>query len=110
MYKHFSFIQAILALPVKKYIYGLCHNESLAEDITYISFSSPYTLRDISWGFEQENEETVMVIRGYKTTFLHNKSDTLTSCMTTLEFRLIDKIVYRDKDGSELTLWSKPLE
>lgn len=78
------------------------------EYITYISFSSPYILRDISWGFEQENEETVMVIRGYKTTFLHNKSDTLTSCMTTLEFRLIDKIVYRDKNGSELTLWSKP--
>lgn len=31
------------ALPVKKYIYGMCHNESLAEDITAETFYKAIT-------------------------------------------------------------------
>ena len=73
--------------------------------VSVISWSSPYFLREISYG-DQYDEDTLYV-EAIKTTLLNNKTPQTNQTMTNLEFRQINKIVFVGGNGEETTLWEK---
>lgn len=73
------------------------------KDVSVISWSSPYFLRDIRLGATTEGN--VMYVRGIRTTLLGNKASESSQTTTYLEMRRIDKVVYVHEDGSEQVLW-----
>ena len=73
--------------------------------VSVISWSSPYFLREISYG-DQDDEDTLYV-EAFKTTLLNNKTPQTNQTMTNLEFRQINKIVFVGENGEETTLWEK---
>lgn len=77
------------------------------EYVSLIKFSSTYPLRSILWNYVEENGENVLVITGFRTTFLYAKSDSPLGTQCSIDFRKTDKVVYREKDGTETVLWEE---
>lgn len=75
------------------------------EYVSLIKFSSAYPLRTILWDHIEENGENILVVKGFRTTFLSGKNDSLLETQYTVDFRKTDKVVYREKDGTEILLW-----
>ncbi len=75
------------------------------ESVSVISWDCPYFLRTIGWG-EDSGEDGVLYVDEFKTTFLGNKAPEHLQKTQMLEFREINKVVY--KNGSkEVVLWEK---
>jgi len=75
------------------------------EYISLIKFSSSYPLRAILWDNVEENGENILVITDFRTTFISGKNDSLLESQYTIDFRKTDKVVFRDKNGTEMVLW-----
>jgi hypothetical protein len=75
------------------------------DSLTLIKWKSPYFLRAILWDIKDVDGKRVMYIEYYRTTFLNNKIANSGSVTTSIEFGVLDKIIYLEKDGSETVLW-----
>lgn len=75
------------------------------EYLTYISWESPYLLRDIKWETKTVNDQNIMYVTGFKTTLLNNQVPSNGYIMPTMEFQKLDKIVYVEDNGAENVLW-----
>ena len=75
------------------------------EYVSLISFNSPYVLDYIDSEYKTENGETTLYIYAFKTTILNNKTSSMNTSSSTLQFEKVDKIVYVDKNGSNAIMW-----
>lgn len=80
------------------------------EYLTYISWESPYLLRDIEWEIRTVDNQKIMYVTGFKTTLLNNKVPSNGYIMPMMEFQKLDKIVYMEVDGTENVLWENDAE
>lgn len=78
--------------------------------LTYISWESPYLLRDIEWEIRTVDNQKIMYVTGFKTTLLNNKVPSNGYIMPMMELQKLDKIVYVEGDGTENVLWENDAE
>lgn len=71
--------------------------------VTVINMNSKYFLREIL----QEIEGDTLYISAFKTTVFGGNAEKYQMPMTSIEFREINEIVYREKDGAETVLWKR---
>lgn len=75
------------------------------EYVSLISFDSPYVLDYIDSEYKTENGKTTLYIYAFKTTILNNKTSSMNTSSSTLQFANVDKIVYVDENGSNTIMW-----
>ena len=73
--------------------------------VTAVSWSSPYSIKEIKWAKSPNESGDTLYVKSFKTTVLNNKS--LNYTMQELEIREINKIVFVDDNGAETVLWSR---
>ena len=73
--------------------------------LSYITWESPYLLKDIECEIQSVDNQQIMYVRGFKTTLLNNKVSNNGTIIPMLEFQKIDEIVYIETDGTQNVLW-----
>ena len=71
--------------------------------VSVLNISSEYFIKNIA----KETVDGTMYLSSIKTTLLNNKAKVYQKSFNALEFGEINTIVYRDKNGTEIVLWSR---
>lgn len=74
--------------------------------ITVINWNSAYHIRQMSWEWSAEEEDTIYV-DSIKTSILNNRAEENDISSKNLEMRKISKIIYVADDGSETVMWEE---
>lgn len=76
-------------------------------NVSVITWSSPYLLRNIEYAQPQDGDEKTLYVSAVKTTFLNNKEEEHSGKRISLEFKEIERIMLVDEDGNQQILWQK---